>query len=142
LVLVERSGFFCPHREDRCAVYVGRREHEPGVKSEKPSEGINWEEDEMKDRELYRQKYHAQLTEWKADIARLKARAAGAKADVQIEMNKHIKDLEQRMHDVSAKLAELAGASEEAWDSVRKNMEKTWDALKAGVSAARAKFKD
>ena len=96
----------------------------------------------MKDRELYRQKYQAQLTEWKADVARLKARAAGAKADVQIEMNKHIKDLEQRMHDVNAKLAELAGASEEAWDSVRKNMEKTWDALKAGVSAARAKFKD
>ena len=96
----------------------------------------------MSEKELYRQKYQAQLDEWKAEVAKLKARAAGAKADAQIEMNKHVKELDHRMHDASAKLAELAAASEEGWDSVRKNVEKTWDALKAGVGAAAAKFKE
>jgi hypothetical protein len=96
----------------------------------------------MNDRELYRQKYQAQLDEWKAEVAKLRARAAGAKADAQIEMNKHVKELDQRMHEAGAKLAELAAASEEGWDSVRKNAEKTWDALKAGVGAAAAKFKE
>ena len=96
----------------------------------------------MNEKELYRQKYQAQLDEWKADVAKLQARAAGAKADAQIEMNRHVKELDQRMHEAGARLAELALASEEGWDSVRKNVEKTWDALKAGVGAAAAKFKE
>ena len=96
----------------------------------------------MDDKALYRQKRQAQLDEWKADVAKLKARAAGATADVQIEMNRHAKELDHRMRDASAKLAELASASEERWDSVRKNVERTWEALKAGVGAAAAKFKE
>ncbi|MHB8894902.1 MAG: sll1863 family stress response protein [Candidatus Geothermincolia bacterium] len=96
----------------------------------------------MNDKELYRQKYQAQLDEWKAEVAKLKARAAGATADAQLEMNRHVKELDHRMRDASAKLADLAAASEERWDSVRKNVEKTWDALKAGVGAASAKFKE
>jgi len=96
----------------------------------------------MNEKELYRQKYQAQLDEWQADLAKLKARAAGAKADAQIEMNKHLKELDHRMHDASAKLADLAAASEAGLDAVRKNVDTTWDALKAGVSAARAKFKE
>lgn len=96
----------------------------------------------MNEKELYRQKYQAQLDEWKADVAKLKARAAGAKADAQIEMNKHVKELEHRMRDAGAKLAELTAASEAGWDSVRKNVERTWVALKAGVDAAATKFKE
>lgn len=96
----------------------------------------------MNDKELYRQKYQAQLDEWKADVAKLKARAAGAKADAQIEMNRHLKDLDHKIQEAAAKLSELAAAGEEGWDAVRKNVEKTWDALKAGVSAASAKFKE
>jgi uncharacterized protein YfiM (DUF2279 family) len=96
----------------------------------------------MNEKELYRQKHQAQLDEWKAEVARLRARAARAKADAQIEMNKHVKELDHRMHEAGAKLAELAAAGEEAWDTARKNVETTWDALKAGVTAAAAKFKE
>ena len=67
----------------------------------------------MNEKELYRQKHQAQLDEWKADVAKLRARAAGAKADAQIEMNKHVKELDHRMHEAGAKLAELAAAGEE-----------------------------
>ena len=95
----------------------------------------------MDDRELHRQKYQAQLDEWKADVAKLKARAAGAKADAQIEMNKHVKELDQKLHEAGARLSELAAAGEETWDSARKNVESTWAALKAGVGAAAAQFK-
>lgn len=96
----------------------------------------------MNEKDLYRQKYQAQLDEWAADVAKLKARAAGAKADAQIEMNKHLKELDRTMHEAGAKLVELAAASEGAWDSVRKNTETTWEALKAGINAAKAKFKE
>jgi hypothetical protein len=96
----------------------------------------------MNDKELYRQKRQAQLDEWKADVAKLKARAAGAKADAQIELNKHLKELDHAMHEAGVKLSELTAASEAAWDSARKNVETTWEALKAGVGAARAKLKE
>ena len=96
----------------------------------------------MNEKELYRQKYQAQLDEWKADVDKLRARAAGARADAQIEMNKHVRELETRMHEASAKLSELAAAGEETWDSARKKVETTWEALKAGVGAAAAKFKE
>jgi hypothetical protein len=96
----------------------------------------------MNDKELYRQKYQAQLDELKAEVAKLKARAAGAKADAQIEINTHLKELDHRMHDAGARLAELAASSEATWDSARKKAETTWDALKAGVGAAAAKFKE
>jgi hypothetical protein len=96
----------------------------------------------MDDKELYRQKRQAQLDEWKADVAKLRARAAGAKADAQIEINRHLAELDQRMHEAGARLAELAAAGEERWDAATKKVETTWEALKAGVSAAAAKFKE
>jgi predicted kinase len=96
----------------------------------------------MNEKELYRQKYQAQLDEWKADVDKLRAKAAGARADAQIEIRKHIKELEAGMHDAGVKLSELAAASEEAWDNARKGVETTWEALKAGVSAAAAKLKE
>jgi hypothetical protein len=96
----------------------------------------------MNERELYRQKYQAQLDVWKAEAAKLKARAAGAKADAQIELKKHLKELDHGMQEASGKLAELAAASEESWDSVKKSAETTWGALKAGFNAAAAKFKE
>lgn len=44
----------------------------------------------MNEKELHRQKYQAQLDEWKAEVAKLKARAAGVKADAQIELSQHL----------------------------------------------------
>lgn len=96
----------------------------------------------MNEKELYRQKYQAQLDEWKAEAAKFRARAAGAKADAQIEMNRHLKDLDQKMHEAGVRIAELTAASEESWGAVKKSAESTWDGLKAGFKAAAAKFKD
>jgi hypothetical protein len=51
----------------------------------------------MTDKELYQQKKQAQLDEWRAEVNKLKARASGASADAQLEMNKQIKALESRI---------------------------------------------
>ena len=73
----------------------------------------------MNEKELYQQKMQAQLDEWNAEVERLKARASGAKADAQLEMNKQIKALEGKIEDGKVKLAEISDASEEVWDSMR-----------------------
>jgi len=94
----------------------------------------------MNDKELYIQKLRAQMDEWNSDIAKLKAKAAGAKADVQIEMNKQIEALDHRMQEVGAKLSELADASEDAWDSVKKGVESAWGSLKSAFGDAASRF--
>jgi hypothetical protein len=99
-------------------------------------------EEAMDERELQKQKYQAQLDVWKADVDKLKARAALAKADARIEMNRHIKELERGVHEAGARLSELAEAGGDAWHSVRKEVDSTWRSLRAAVSAAASKFKE
>ena len=48
----------------------------------------------MTDKEAYLQKLQAKLDEWEADIQVLKAKASGANADAQIQLNKQIRELE------------------------------------------------
>ncbi len=95
----------------------------------------------MSDKELYRQKKQAQLDEWKADLDKLKARASGASADVQLEIHQKIKSLEQKLEKNREKLSELAESSEDAWESIKDGMESAWDSLKSAVSEAVDKFK-
>jgi len=94
------------------------------------------------DKELYKQKFQAQLDEWKADINKLKAKAMESKADAQLEINKLVVELEAKVQVATAKLGELSEASEGALDSVKKGVESARDALKSSVRDARSKFKE
>lgn len=96
----------------------------------------------MNEKELYRKKRQAQLDEWKADLAKLKAKASRASAEVQLKLNDHIKTLEGRIEDGRSKLAELAHAGEDRWDSLTKGVESAWKTLKSAMSEAISKFKD
>lgn len=95
----------------------------------------------MSEKELYQQKKQAQLDEWKAEVDKLKAKASGASADAQLEMNKHIKVLESKIEEGKAKLSELAKTGEDAWESIKDGMESAWGSLKSAVSDAASKFK-
>ena len=95
----------------------------------------------MSDKDLYQQKMQAQLDEWKAEIAKLKAKASGTSADAQIEMNKQIKALESQTEQNKAKLSELAKTGEDAWESLKEGIESAWDSLKSAVNDTAAKFK-
>jgi uncharacterized coiled-coil DUF342 family protein len=96
----------------------------------------------MNDKELYTQKFSAQLDEWKAEADKLRARSKGASADMQLSMNKLLADLEDKIGAASAKLSDLSTASESAWDSLKKNVEEAWDGLKVSLHEAVAKFKE
>lgn len=95
----------------------------------------------MNDKELYQQKMQARLDEWKAEVDKLKAKASGASADVQLDMNKQIKVLERSIEEGKAKLSELAEASEDAWGSIKDGVESAWDSLKSAATDAAGKFK-
>lgn len=95
----------------------------------------------MNEKELYQQEKQAQLDEWKADIDKLKAKASGAGADAQIELNKQVKALEGKIEEGKAKLAEIADASEDAWESIKDGVESAWDSMKSAFSETVDKVK-
>lgn len=96
----------------------------------------------MSERELYQQKRQAQLDEWKAEVDKLRAKASGASADRQLALNEQIKALESKIEQGKAKLAELAEASDDAWESIKKGVESSWDSLKSAFRDAASKFKE
>ena len=96
----------------------------------------------MNEKELYQQKKQAQLDEWKAEIDKLKAKASGASADAQIKLNKQIEALEGKIEEGKAKLAEIAEAGEDAWESIKDGVESAWDSMRSAFSEAVEKFKN
>lgn len=95
----------------------------------------------MSEKELYQQKKQAQLDEWEAEVNRIKAKASGASANAQLELNKEINALEGKIEQGKAKLAEIADASEDAWESIKEGVDSAWDSLKSAVNDAAEKFK-
>lgn len=81
------------------------------------------------------------MDEWNAEVDKLKAKASMASADAQLEMNKQIKAFESKIEEGKAKLSELAGAGEDAWESIKGSVESAWGSLKSAVSDAASKFK-
>lgn len=95
----------------------------------------------MSEKDLYQQKKQAQLDEWKAEVDKLKAKASEASADAQLELNKQIEALEGKIEEGQTKLAEIASAGEDAWESIKDGVESAWDSMKSAFSDAVAKFK-
>lgn len=96
----------------------------------------------MNEKELYQQKAQAQLAERKAEIAKLKAQAAVIKTDAQIALHKDIEIIEHKLAEAQTKLAELAVASEDAWDSMAKGLESAWESLKVAIHDAVTKLRE
>lgn len=95
----------------------------------------------MNDKKLYQQKKQAELDEWQAELARFKAKASGASADAKLEMNRQIKALEGKIEEAKAKLAEVAEASDDAWETIKEGTEAAWNSVKSSFSEAASKFK-
>jgi hypothetical protein len=100
------------------------------------------EEVAMKEkRKAYEEKLDAQLNEWNAQIALLKARAETAKAEAKIEYYKTIDALQHRQDEARTKLHELKTAGDEAWEDLKTGAEKAWDEVKSAFHDAISKFK-
>ena len=77
-------------------------------------------------RKAYEEKLDAQLKEWSAQIALLKAKADNAKADAKIEYYKTIDALQRKQNEAETKLQELKTAGDEAWEDLKAEAEKAW----------------
>ena len=92
-------------------------------------------------RKAYEEKLDAQLKEWNAQIALLKARAENAKADAKVDYYKTIEAFEHKQDKAKTKLQELKTAGDEAWDAFKTGAEKAWAEVMTAYHDAVSKFK-
>lgn len=95
----------------------------------------------MNEKELYQQKKQAQLDEWKAEIAKLRAQASGASADAELELNRQIGSLEDRIEEGKSKLDDVADTSENAWEATKDGVESAWNSMESAFNDVVARFK-
>lgn len=95
----------------------------------------------MNKKDLYLEKMKAQLDELQAEVDKLKAKSAGASADVKIKIDHHLKEMQHKMKDGKEKIAEIAKSSDEAWESMKEGLDASWESLKHAFSEAASKFK-
>jgi chromosome segregation ATPase len=93
-------------------------------------------------REEYKQQLQLQLDEWRGKIELLKAKAEQAEDETKGEITQQVQDLEEKIGDAETKLKELADAKEDAWESVKKRVESSWDSLRNAISDTATRFKD
>jgi seryl-tRNA synthetase len=96
----------------------------------------------MDSKENYRLKFEARLDEMKAELELLKAKANVAGTDLKIKYDREINKLEEKMSEGKSKLAELADASEEAWESIKGGADSIWTTMKSTFEDVKTKFKD
>lgn len=90
----------------------------------------------MDDKELYQQKMQSQLDEWTADVAKLKAKAAGASADAQLQINQQVDALQPYIDRAKTQLDALGDTTEASWEAGKKSLESAWDSLKTKIGDA------
>src|SRR5689334_20040992 len=87
-------------------------------------------------RELYKQKYEAQLHEWSAKIEVLQAHADRLTAEAKLDAKPRLDALHAKLDAAKARLQEIAQAADDGWDEVKKGAEQAWDEVKAAVEGA------
>ena len=90
----------------------------------------------METRELYKQKYEAQIHEWSAKVDVLKARSEKMTAQAKLDAKPHLDSLSAKAEAAKAKLQEVAEATDDKWDAVREGAEQAWTDLKSAVEGA------
>ena len=95
----------------------------------------------MSEREKYIQKMKAKLEEWNADIAKLEKKADAAEAELKQKYHQQIVRLRAQREEAAAKLHELQGAGDSAWQDLKAGVEMAWDALGEAVDSAFKRFK-
>lgn len=89
------------------------------------------------EREKYIRQAQKEVTELRAGIDRLGARAQAARDDVKARLDADIKALDKKWDATEAKLGDVKAANARAWKRLKSGMDSAIDDLKQSLSRAR-----
>ncbi len=92
-------------------------------------------------KEAYVEKHEAQLHACDAEILKLEAKAAEAKADVKILYYEQLQALYAKRDKAREEMQILKSASGDTWEKLKTGLEEAWDDLKTGMKGAVERLK-
>ena len=92
-------------------------------------------------RKAYEEKFDAQLKEWSAAIALLKAKGDKARTEAKTEYQKTIETLQGKLDAARTKSQELRAAGDDAWEDLKTGAENVWAEVKTAFQSAVSRFK-
>ena len=95
----------------------------------------------MNTKENYQQKLQAELDKWESQIDILKANAEKADADMKLQLESQLADLESKQNEAKQRLLELQNASDDAWEDMKTGLQSAWKSLGDAVENASSRFK-
>lgn len=95
----------------------------------------------MEAREVYKQKYEAQMHEWAAKLDVMKAKSEKLTAQAKLDMLPHLDAANGKLDSAKARLAEITTATEDKWNEVVDRVEVGCKDLQASVEGAYAAMK-
>jgi hypothetical protein len=90
----------------------------------------------METRELYKQKYQAQMHEWSAKLDGLKAQTEKLTAQAKLDVKPHIDAVHAKFDAAKAKLGTIAETTDDKWSDVVTEVDTAWNELKAAAEGA------
>lgn len=90
----------------------------------------------MENRELYRQKYEAQMHEWSAKLEGMKAQTEKLTVQAKLDVKPHLDAVHAKFDAAKARLSEIAGATDQKWHEVMKEADLAWNDLKSAAEGA------
>ncbi|KPL21834.1 MAG: hypothetical protein AMJ93_08685 [Anaerolineae bacterium SM23_84] len=91
-------------------------------------------------KETYQDKVSARLKELDAQVEKVLGRADKATAEAQAKSREQLEELRNKQQQARAKLKELEGAGESAWEDIRAGTEEAMTELRSALTAARSRF--
>lgn len=95
----------------------------------------------MSTKEAYKQKISAELGLAQAKLIEFKAEAKNSAADVRVQYNEHLDELQKMVDTTKEKLKELDAAGEDAWEHLKAGVESAWESVGNAVQDTATKFK-
>ncbi|HMN11559.1 MAG TPA: hypothetical protein PKD55_04460 [Bellilinea sp.] len=86
------------------------------------------------ERQLLKEKYQAEWDAWKAEVEKLRAKAKGAAADAQLDLNKRVRDLDTYLDKGKTTLDEIGDSADDVWDNIKDGVSDGWNNLKNEVN--------
>ncbi len=95
----------------------------------------------MTTKQAFQQKLEAQLKEWDIKFDELKAKGQEARAEIRADIEKQIESLSDKRAVAQAKILELRRRTEDAWEDLKTDVEKTWEEMHEALNRFVSHFK-
>lgn len=92
-------------------------------------------------KQAFQQNLESQLKEWDVKFDELKAKGQEAKAEIRADIEKQIESLSDKRAAAQAKILEVRQRTEDAWEDLKTDAEKTWEEMHEALNRFVSHFK-